>query len=281
MHIPPKVMLPILLYWLMTSELDVGGMAVGFEHSPQYSIMFCCCVAAGSRGVVWQNGIWPGSVYEAKMCHRISPYRKSGTHWLSSVLAMDVSTLMWWCFGSDDRDMKDKPHTRWPCADLTLWNTCWLAHLYKLVDYDWETLYKADILASVCWEQWWQCWNITKFMAGVSHELLHRNRKNVVCQFVRMYWAVHGITELYRMKGTSGDHLVQIPSQSRLPAAGCAGRHPGGSWISHEKEITRPPWAACFSSLSPLPWRNSCAHLCGTFMLQFVAVPPCPITIYY
>jgi len=30
----------------MTSEADVGGMAVEVETSCQYSITFCCCVAA-------------------------------------------------------------------------------------------------------------------------------------------------------------------------------------------------------------------------------------------
>jgi len=33
------------------SEAGVGGMAVEFEPSHQYSITFCCCVTDGSRGV--------------------------------------------------------------------------------------------------------------------------------------------------------------------------------------------------------------------------------------
>jgi len=52
-----KVMLPILLHCLTTSEADVGGTAVGVEPSHQYSITFCCHVKDGSRGAVWQNGV--------------------------------------------------------------------------------------------------------------------------------------------------------------------------------------------------------------------------------
>ena len=37
-----KVMLPILLCWPMTSEVDVGGMAVEVESSQQGSTLFLC-----------------------------------------------------------------------------------------------------------------------------------------------------------------------------------------------------------------------------------------------
>jgi len=46
-----NVMPPILLCWLTTSEVDVGGMAE-VELSLQYSTKFCCCVIDGSRGAV-------------------------------------------------------------------------------------------------------------------------------------------------------------------------------------------------------------------------------------
>jgi len=39
-----KVMPPNLLRWPMTSEVDVGGMAVEVEPSHQYPGMFCCHV---------------------------------------------------------------------------------------------------------------------------------------------------------------------------------------------------------------------------------------------
>ena len=70
-----------------TSEVDGGGVAVEVEPSHQYPITFCCCVTDGSRGAVWQNGIWHGRVYEAKGRHWIPPCRKNGTHWRSSTLA--------------------------------------------------------------------------------------------------------------------------------------------------------------------------------------------------
>ena len=41
-----KVVPPILLFWPMTSEAGVGGMAVEVEFSRQYSITFCCCMMA-------------------------------------------------------------------------------------------------------------------------------------------------------------------------------------------------------------------------------------------
>jgi len=43
---------PIWLRWPMTSEADVGGMAVEVKPSYWYSITFCCCVTDGSRGAV-------------------------------------------------------------------------------------------------------------------------------------------------------------------------------------------------------------------------------------
>jgi len=46
-----KVMPPILSRWSVTSQADVGGMAVEVEPSHQYSDM-CCGVKDGSRGAV-------------------------------------------------------------------------------------------------------------------------------------------------------------------------------------------------------------------------------------
>ena len=83
----PKVMPPISLCWLVTSELDVGGMAVEVEPSQIYSITFCCHVTDGSRGAFWQNGVWHGSEDKEKVCHWIPLCRKNGTHWHSLMLA--------------------------------------------------------------------------------------------------------------------------------------------------------------------------------------------------
>lgn len=46
-----KVMPPILSRWSVTSQADVGGMAVEVESSHQYSVIFCCRVTDGSRGL--------------------------------------------------------------------------------------------------------------------------------------------------------------------------------------------------------------------------------------
>ena len=63
-----KVMPPTLLCWPTMSEVDVDSMAVKAEPSHQYSVTLCCCVMDGSRGAVWQIG-----VYIAKVCHWIPP----------------------------------------------------------------------------------------------------------------------------------------------------------------------------------------------------------------
>lgn len=43
------------------------------------------------------------------------------------------------------------------------------------------------ISASMRWK-WWQHWNIAKFIPGESHKCSHRNRKNTICKYVRIYW---------------------------------------------------------------------------------------------
>ena len=48
----PKIMPPVLLYWPTMSEADVGDMAIENELYHQYSVIFCCYVADGTRGAV-------------------------------------------------------------------------------------------------------------------------------------------------------------------------------------------------------------------------------------
>ena len=67
----------------VSSEVDVGSMAVEVEPSHQYPLAFCSRVIDGSR----RNGIWHGNVYGAKGCYRIPPCRKNCTHWYSLMLA--------------------------------------------------------------------------------------------------------------------------------------------------------------------------------------------------
>jgi len=56
-----KVMLPISSCGPMALETDAGDTAVEVEPPHQYSITFCCHMTDGSRGAVWQNGIFCGN----------------------------------------------------------------------------------------------------------------------------------------------------------------------------------------------------------------------------
>ena len=69
----------------------VVAWAAEGELSHPYSLKFCCHVTDGSKGALWQNSIWHGSAYEAKVCHWIPACRKNGTHWHSLMLAEH-----WW-----------------------------------------------------------------------------------------------------------------------------------------------------------------------------------------
>ena len=61
-----KVMFPFLLCWPTRLEMDSGNKSIKVGPSHQYSITFWSYVTDGSRGAVWQNGIWCGSEYGAK-----------------------------------------------------------------------------------------------------------------------------------------------------------------------------------------------------------------------
>ena len=80
MRAAPKVIPPILWYWPMMSDMDVGGMAVEAEPSQEYSITFHCCVTDGSRRDSLTKWHLTFSAYEAKVCHWIPPRRKDCTH---------------------------------------------------------------------------------------------------------------------------------------------------------------------------------------------------------
>ena len=75
MRAAPKVTPPISLHWPTMSGVGVGGTAVEVEPSHQYSITPYCCETDGSKGAVWQEGIWHGGVHEAKVCHWTPPRR--------------------------------------------------------------------------------------------------------------------------------------------------------------------------------------------------------------
>ena len=94
------------------SEEDVGGMAVEAEPSHQYPITCCCCVTDGSRGAVWQNGVWHRSMDEAKVCH-VEKMAPIDIHWhllnVDGDKPVDVSTVRqrMVCFSSGNSVVKD------------------------------------------------------------------------------------------------------------------------------------------------------------------------------
>ena len=70
-------------YFILLAHDISGGcwwMAAEVEPFHQYSIPYCCHVTYDSRRAVWEIGVWHGSLYEAKMCLCIPPWRKNGTH---------------------------------------------------------------------------------------------------------------------------------------------------------------------------------------------------------
>jgi len=58
----------------------------GWTFPHHYAVPFCCRVTVGSRGLVWQNGVWCGSVYEVKVWKWGPICGKNGPHWHSSTL---------------------------------------------------------------------------------------------------------------------------------------------------------------------------------------------------
>jgi len=79
------------------SEAHVGGMAVEDFHP--YSVTCCGHATDGSRGTVWQNGVWHGNAYEAKEWNWITP--KNGSHWHSSTHAECLQRPNNGCFHSE------------------------------------------------------------------------------------------------------------------------------------------------------------------------------------
>jgi len=115
-----KVIPHILLYWPISSGADVGGMAAEIETSCQYSVRFCCHVTAGSRGTVWQNGVWHESVYE---CHWILQWRKYCTYQHSQQCLLNIcgdKTLHWmwakWGGGWVVCNMQALVYCWWKCT---------------------------------------------------------------------------------------------------------------------------------------------------------------------
>ena len=82
---------------------NVGDLTVKVEPSHQYSITCCCHATDGSRGAVWQNGVWHGSTYEAKGCHWVPPGGKKKMHLLTLIntcyMFLETKHWMWTQWG--------------------------------------------------------------------------------------------------------------------------------------------------------------------------------------
>ena len=122
----PKLMPPfIVLTYNIRGRCWWYGSRVWTFPPTFHSIPFCCCVTDGSRGAVWQNGVWHRSMDEAKVCHWIPPCRKNGNYWHPLTLAEHLwrptsgcehNDMMGDVFRSGSSDMKDKPCYRWSCT---------------------------------------------------------------------------------------------------------------------------------------------------------------------
>ena len=154
----PKVVPTVVLCWPTISEADVGGMAVWVEPSHQYSVTCCCHVTDGSRGAVWQNSVWHGSMDEAKVCHCI-PLHKD-IRWT----LLEGNQWMWtqwgsgWCFSSDSGE--------W------LWTTSTGADVYEhsmqaLVQHWWKCIASGGDYAEKVFCSW-ECALLNSYCFFVS-----------------------------------------------------------------------------------------------------------------
>jgi len=82
MRAAPKVIPPVLLCWPTTQEVDDSDIESEVEPPYQYSFIFRCHVTNGSRGAVWQIGIWHGSAYYAKLWN---------LHLISVAISMEIN----------------------------------------------------------------------------------------------------------------------------------------------------------------------------------------------
>ena len=226
------------------SEVDAGGMAVEVEPSHQYSITCYCHVTDGSRGAVWQIGIWHGNVYEAKVCHWIPPCKKMAPIDIHQQLldvsgdqAVDVSTVRQWVvsFSSDDSSMKNKPRSRWPRTAVTPQNEEHLDHLIHVYTarYDQGTVYRA--------EYWLQSVGNYVGNVGISHSVCQVGSTDArIGTGRKLYGTLLGPTEHY-----SGMLKVTVPWVPWLPVTRHSATTMSGSpwsgemWIHHQRKSSR------------------------------------------
>ena len=101
--------LKVMFYYvgLWCSEVDVSSMAVEVTEYWLDGSTFCCCVTDGSRGTVWQNGIWHRRMDEAEVWNWIpqcggEKMTPTDIHWhlrnTDADQTVDVSTVRRWWF---------------------------------------------------------------------------------------------------------------------------------------------------------------------------------------
>jgi len=63
---------------------------------------------------------------------------------------------------------------------VTISSSVWISGLWP------ENSAQNSMSASMCWKQWWQCWNTAVVVPAGSHKCSHRNKNNI-CKFIRTY----------------------------------------------------------------------------------------------
>lgn len=88
--------------------------------------------------------------------------------------------------------------------------------------------------ASMCWEQWWKCWNNAKFVPDGLHKWSRRNRKKIAGKFVRMFWTntVLKMTVSWIVSLMVARHgvIIMSRSQSNSPCS-------DDMWIPHYRKV--------------------------------------------
>lgn len=92
---------------------------------------------------------------------------------------------------------------------------------------------QSRISTSVHRKQWWQCWIITKFVAGGSHECSHGNRKNTPCRVVRCTETTQGQKWLYLWWWGVKSKTWDVSAHGRWCLTTCS--HPNQSTILWHK----------------------------------------------
>jgi len=144
-------------------------MALEVESSHQDSITFCCHATDGNRGVIWQNGIWYRSMYEAKWWNWILPFRKN-CH------SLTLAEHLW------------RPNSR--CEHSEGWVGHFSSQSLPLVQIVANAACTScSLLLKILSQQWWRCW---RAVCSWEFALLLNN-----CYSVILHWITVLLCSLY------------------------------------------------------------------------------------